>query len=375
MKTFRIFTVVSLLFLSAQAIRAQNAPSIVTAVKQRQAALKSLSYTLQRTDTLVTGDIRTMSGQAVISVGPEENAIGFRFRARRNGFAQETVFDGRLGYVADTVTRSYKVVFNPDENIFYSTTGGQMIVPEVIRLDTAGATSITASEDSQHYYLTFTYPDLTEHDVSKRYKVVGIDKQTMLPVYVRKHQETLGKVQDLQFRVSDLQLSEKSLYDFSEPDFIRHYQQETAPLKAENPLSQLLGKSAPDVSLPSFESDKLSPLTAPGKVVLLDFWEAWCGPCIASMPKVQQLYDRYHKHGLEVYGITHEINQLDISKKRIAKAGLTFPMLIGNEASRKSFHVSAIPLYALIGKDGTIRYLHEGFSDALEREIQKALAR
>lgn len=87
-----------------------------------------------------------------------------------------------------------------------------------------------------------------------------------------------------------------------------------------------------------------------------------------------RLYDKYKDRGFKVYGITHESSQISVSKKRAEKSGLTFPMLIGNETSRKYFRVSAIPLYVLIGRDGRIRYLSEGFSDRLEAEIQLALA-
>lgn len=373
MKAFQILALGLLLFPAGQTIWAQDAQRIITSVKQRQASLRSLSYRLQRTDTLVTGDVRTMSGKAIIELDPADKTIGFRFWAQRDGFDQQTIFDGRLGYVSDTLNKTYKIISDPTGNIFYSTTGGQMIVHDLIKLDTAAATGITASQDEHYYYLTINYPDLTEHDVSKRRKVLTIDKKSMLPVQVRKHQETLGKVQDLLFQVFDL--SENKHYDFSDPVFIKNYKQEIAPLKAENPLSKLLGSTVGTIMLPSFENDKSHSLVPHGKVVLLDFWEAWCGPCIASMPKIQRLYDRYKAHGLQVYGIIHETSQLSISKKRAEKTGVTFPMLVGNEASKKSFHVSAIPLYILIGKDGKVLFLHEGFSDDLENEIQKALAR
>ncbi len=353
--------------------RGQNAFHIIATVKSRQAQLKSLSYTLNRTDTLVTGDVRNMSGRAILEKSSDDNPIGFLFRAQRDGFDQQTVYDARVAYVADTSKRTYRMISNPSRNLFFSTTGGQMIVEDVIRLDTTGATSITASENPDSYSLTFNYPDLKEHDVVKRSKLITIDKKTMLPVQVRYHQETLGKVQDLSFQILELKTSQEPQYDFSDLPFLRDYLQETVPIRAENLLLQLKDKIAPVIELPSFEDGKKYPLIAKGKVTLLDFWEAWCGPCIASMPKVQQLYDRYREEGLQVYGITHERDQLEIARKRVEKSNVTFPMLIGNEHSAKSYHVSAIPLYVLIDRRGKVVYLSEGFSEELEREIRKAL--
>ncbi len=354
--------------------KGQNVIDIIAVVKGRQAQLKSLSYKLNRTDTLVTGDVRNMSGTAILETSSDNNPISFLFRAQRDGFDQHTVYDGRVAYVADTSKRTYRMILNPSPNLFFSTTGGQMIVEDVIRLDTTGATSITASENPDSYSLTFNYPDLTEHDVFKRYKLVRIDKKTMLPIQVRRHQETLGKVQDLSFQLSELKTSQEPQYDFSDLPFLRNYLQETAPIRAENPLLQLKDKIAPVIELPSFEDGKRYPLIAKGKVTLLDFWEAWCAPCIASMPKVQQLYDQYKDEGLQVYGITHEHDQLEIARKRIEKSKVTFPMLIGDVHSAKSYHVSAIPLYVLIDRRGKVVYLSEGFSEELEREIRKTLA-
>ncbi|GAB2780942.1 hypothetical protein GCM10027275_25640 [Rhabdobacter roseus] len=315
-----------------------------------------------------------MSGRAILEKDSGDKPIGFLFWAQRDGFDQQTVYDGRVAYVADTSKRTYRMISNPSPNLFFSTTGGQMIVEDLIQLDTSSAVGITASENQDSYSLTLNYPDLREHDVIKRYKLVTIDKKTMLPISVKQHQETLGKVQDLNFQILELKTSQEQQYDFSEPLFLRNYLQEAVPIRAENTLLRLKGNMAPVMELPSFEDTKKYPILAKGKVTLLDFWEVWCAPCIASMPKVQQLYDRYKEVGLQVYGITHEADQLETARKRVEKSKVTFPMLMGNEHSRKAYHLSAIPLYILIDKYGKVVYLSEGFSDELEREIQKALA-
>lgn len=375
MKATQLLSIVLLTLSIQRAAFAQNAIEIITSVKRSQAKLKSVSYTLLRTDTLVTGDIRSMSGRAFIEVSANDKLFGFMFWSQRSGFTQQTVYDGRLAYLADTASKTYRMIANPSDNLLYGTTGGQMIVKDLVTLDTTRAESFTASEDKDYYYLIMKYPDLTEHEVIKRYKYVAIDKKAMLPVSLRQHQETLGKVQDLNFQIADLKINQKQVYSFSEPSFLRSYKQELAPLKADNPLSQIKGTNAPRIELLSFQTGKSYPLVATGKVTLLDFWEAWCGPCIASMPKIQELYEKYKNTGLEVYGIVHEQNQLAISKKRAEKAGTTFPMLIGNAQSRNAYHIVAIPLYVLVNREGKVIYLHEGFSEELEKEIQKALAR
>ena len=66
---------------------------------------------------------------------------------------------------------------------------------DLVSLDTSKATSSKAWDDGLNTYILFNYPDLKEYDVIKRSKTVMINNKTMLPIAVRSHQETLGKVQ------------------------------------------------------------------------------------------------------------------------------------------------------------------------------------
>ncbi|HEY7428499.1 MAG TPA: tetratricopeptide repeat protein, partial [Gemmataceae bacterium] len=58
-----------------------------------------------------------------------------------------------------------------------------------------------------------------------------------------------------------------------------------------------------DLAGPTVQGDKFDLKQLRGKVVLIDFWATWCGPCVAEMPNVKRVYDRYHKDGFEVVGV------------------------------------------------------------------------
>jgi thiol-disulfide isomerase/thioredoxin len=132
-------------------------------------------------------------------------------------------------------------------------------------------------------------------------------------------------------------------------------------------------KPAPYFSLNSFSGAAITSDQFKGKLVLLDFWEVWCGPCVESMPKVQEIYKKYKDNGLLVYGVTHEKEVLDVAKRLIKEKGISFPMLIGNVKSKREYSIQAVPVYILIGKDGKVLMVSEGYPADLEEAIQKHL--
>lgn len=101
-----------------------------------------------------------------------------------------------------------------------------------------------------------------------------------------------------------------------------------------------------------------------GRVILLDFWGSWCGPCRASMPHLQQLYSRYKNKGFEIIGIAQERGKtLDDSKKSWRKAieelNLPWTNVLNNENKEqmdivKEYQISGFPTKILVDENGKI---------------------
>lgn len=176
----------------------QTPQDIISAVIKSQESLRTISYRMLRKDTLVTGDIRTLSGTVQIKVDTSDVVFGFLFWAKEDSASSQVVYNGRVTYQTDDEQKVFTTLSpsSMPQEILYAP-GGRMVMPDLVKLDTTKAQSYQLSADKDYYYLMIRYPDLTAYDVENRFKVVTIDKLSWLPVAVKHHQETLNKVQDL----------------------------------------------------------------------------------------------------------------------------------------------------------------------------------
>lgn len=151
-------------------------------------------------------------------------------------------------------------------------------------------------------------------------------------------------------------------------DVERYYNNLTPEVKASHPgqllkekigqLKQInIGGIAPDIDLPGPDGKNISLSSLRGKYVLLDFWASWCGPCLAEVPNVKEIYERYKDRGFEVYGVSLD-DKKDAWEKAIGQHGLTWThvsSLKGWECPvAKQYNVTGIPRMYLLDKEGRI---------------------
>jgi len=122
--------------------------------------------------------------------------------------------------------------------------------------------------------------------------------------------------------------------------------------------------SAPDFSLKSLKDSTYTLSEMKGKVVLLNFWATWCGPCRMEIPDFNELYSELNKKGLEILGIAMDGTKSSLLNFQKSYR-MDYPVLYGNprdlnKISNEFGGIMALPTSILIGKKGEILKTYPG---------------
>lgn len=105
-----------------------------------------------------------------------------------------------------------------------------------------------------------------------------------------------------------------------------------------------------------------------GKVVVLDFWAHWCGPCRAAIPHVKEMLSKYGKDGLTFIGVHSDPNEAKM-REAVKELGMNWPTLFdGNKAVMKAYGADSYPDYYIIDRKGVLR-----FADIANADVEAAV--
>jgi thiol-disulfide isomerase/thioredoxin len=150
-----------------------------------------------------------------------------------------------------------------------------------------------------------------------------------------------------------------------------------AACDSESSANPLIGQQAPNV--------RLSPLTPgsdieladyKGKVVILDFWATWCGPCRELMPTLVDLKKKYGEKGLVVVGVTSE-NAAPVRAFRRDNPEINYDFFLdGLQTATTVYHAASLPTTVIIGRDGKVAYWDAGYSpDETPQQLESAIVK
>lgn len=140
---------------------------------------------------------------------------------------------------------------------------------------------------------------------------------------------------------------------------------------------RLIGQPAPAVAGTGLDGQPLHVADLRGRVVVLDFWATWCGPCVAALPQVQKLADHYADRPVTVLGINRDGVDTDEKVTRfLAKKNITFRQFMDYEGTvAEAYKVTGIPCQVLIDTNGVIADISIGFGPDSEEDLIEKIRR
>jgi cytochrome c biogenesis protein CcmG/thiol:disulfide interchange protein DsbE len=131
---------------------------------------------------------------------------------------------------------------------------------------------------------------------------------------------------------------------------------------------------APDFALKTLDGREVVLSKLKGKVILLDFWATWCGPCRESIPHLIHLYKTYQKDGLEVIGMNVDRGDINTVKRFVNSMDIPYSIISTPEDVARNFGITGLPTAIIIDKQGKIREKISGFTIEMGKQMAGKVA-
>jgi peroxiredoxin len=238
---------------------------------------------------------------------------------------------------------------------------------------------VTGAEDTEFYLKTFEEIGQGKKTTADVQKVIEEAKNPLLSMLMALQLQDFADPKYLDLHKT---ISKKLSAAYPGSPYAKDYEKTLAQFQNQTAMEKVgatgieVGQPAPDIALPNPDGKvyKLSDLK--GKVVLLDFWASWCGPCRRANPSVVSLYNRYKSKGFVVFNVS-----LDKDKQKwvdaIEQDGLKWEYHVSELKFWQSqvvalYGIEAIPRQFLIGKDGKIAAITQA-GGSLEGQVEKLM--
>ena len=154
--------------------------------------------------------------------------------------------------------------------------------------------------------------------------------------------------------------------------FSEHRAIEQSDSSQENQLKPMPAISLQDMDGKSIKADHFK-----NSVVVFDFWATWCGPCIAEIPFLNRLQEKYKNQGVKVVGVTLASGDAGEVKPFVSRFKMAYSVLMGNDDQAYELNIMGFPTTYIVDRDGKVyqKYVGSGPAKAqrMESDIQRLL--
>jgi len=244
--------------------------------------------------------------------------------------------------------RNTKITGSPTQDIFKTYIAEmEKLNKEVLALQGKYQNAMTTGNTSEADKAKIDYQAIIDNNKVYSKNFVKEHSNSVVSAYI-----TLFQLAD-QIDVAELDsLASKFAPELSKSEYVVKINERIQEQK-----KTAIGIVAPDFTMNDPEGKPIQLSSLRGKIVLVDFWAAWCGPCRQENPNVVKLYQQYHDKGFEILGVSLDKNKEDWLKA-IKADNLTWmhvsDLQYWQNAAARLYGVNAIPQSFLLDKDGKI---------------------
>ena len=135
-----------------------------------------------------------------------------------------------------------------------------------------------------------------------------------------------------------------------------------------------VGAAMPEYAAMNLDGSKFELASKRDKVVLLNLWATWCGPCRYEIPELQRMHDHYAGRGFEVVGVSVDQSPAETVREFATEHKMTYPVVHDQEERLAGIlEASVLPTTVLIGRDGRILWKKVGAIVENDQELKNAI--
>ena len=364
-----------------------RADPILDKVSQKLSSLKKIRYTNIRELNYSSENYRNISNWSVYyDFQRNDTLTGFRYQIEDSVLKQ--VFNGTEKFDLNKKARTIQINDRPDKKSFSSISALynsistlKNVLPLLINDKTAiKAVADTTINNTPYILITVNIGKRRIQNSGRGFDVMTTKNNFIYKIIINRNSNlpaAVLQVNDLNNDFIQTSFANIETDAAALPELSWYYSTYTNDFKpaAEKAVPQLLsrGSSAPEWELQSYNKNEAVSLSdLKGKVILLDFWIKNCGPCIQSVPHLNELQHKFKDRDFKIISINSYDSREEVSWF-CTKHNADYPVFLNGKPVAEKYGVSGFPAFFVIDKEGKIVYANTGYNASIQSELEQLI--